>query len=183
MTALVLESVPCEDPLADGEHLKVRGHVGGAGVGAVEQRDEPERGGPVQAELAEEIVLDHTRGDHVLEHVDVAAADVGVAEEVDLQRVGGGVVGHVADDVDEAVADVAGNGPQQIGQEAGGAFEDAEEEDLGVAGIVANGGTDLTDPRPDLFRRKDGGEDGSDVLHPSPPSTLRRAFPPGAWSP
>src|SRR5215212_3646414 len=130
----------------------------------------------MDAELAEEVILDDAGGHDIFEDVDVALADVGVAEEIDLQRVGGGVVRNVADDVDEAIADVAGDGAQEVAEEAGGAFEDAEEEDLLLAGVGADRGAELTDPGLDLFL----GEDGSDVLHPSPPSTLRRAFPPGA---
>src|SRR6185503_6344970 len=139
-TPVVLQAVAGKSAVRDGEGAEVRLHVDRAGVGAVEQGHEAERGRSVLAQLAEQVVLDDAGVDDVLEHVDVPAPDVGEAEEVDLQRVRGAVPFGVADDVDEAIADVAGDGPEQIGQEDRPAFEDAEEEDLRVAGIAANVG-------------------------------------------
>src|SRR5688572_28375318 len=179
ISPLVLEAVAGVDAVGDGEAVKMSGDIRGAGVGAVEQGDEPERGRRVHAQLAEKVILDHAGRHDIFEDVDVPLANVGVTEEVDLDGVGDLVVTCVADHVDEAITDVTRDGSQQVAEEAGGAFEDSEEKDLRVTGIGPDRRPDLTNSSPDLFL----GEDGSDVLHPSPPSTLRRAFPPGLWSP
>src|SRR5688572_28039926 len=111
---------------------------------------------------------------YVLENVDAAIADVGVAQEVDLQRVGELMVGDVADDVDEAITDFALDRAHEIGEEARLPFENAEEEHFALAGIALN----FLCERANAIRDLLSGEYWSDLLHRSPPSTLRKACRP-----
>ena len=58
---------------------------------------------------------------------------------------------HIADDIDVAVTDVAGDGAHQVGEEERRPLEDAEEEDFGLAGILADLRAQPIDPLGDLL--------------------------------
>jgi len=107
-------------------------------VGPVQQGDEMDRGRLVEPELLEQVVLDHARRHDVLQHVHVAALDLDVADEIDLERGGGPGVVDVAHDVDEAVVHFARDGAHQIRQKDRSPLQDAEEEDLALAGVFAD---------------------------------------------
>src|SRR3954453_11688162 len=110
-----LQSVPDVRALGAVECDEIDGQVDRAGVRPVDECDELERGRILLAELGQEVRLDHAGADHVFDDVDIAAADIDPAQEVDLHRRIDLRVRDVADDVDEAVAGLARNAPQQIG--------------------------------------------------------------------
>src|SRR5436853_5403112 len=110
----------------------------------------------------------------------MAVGDLGVTDEIDLQRGGGVGIGDVTDDVDVAVADFAGDGADQIGEETAGSFEDAEEEDLAWTAIGADRFAEAGDPFGDLL----SGVGSLDLrllrlTHRHAPTTLRTARPRG----
>ncbi len=154
----MFQSVTGVGAFVDGEDAEIGGHVDGADVGPVEECDEAQGGRGVGAELGEEVILDDAGVDDVLEHVDVAVADVGEAEEVDLERVGDLVVPGVAHDVDESVTDVPRQGTKEIGEEKRRSLQDAEQKDLGVAGVFADLHRDLSNATCDFVSAEDRGD-------------------------
>src|SRR5947209_4377770 len=81
-----LQSIPDVRALGAFECDEINREVDRARVAAVDERDELEAGGILLAQLSQEVGLDHAGADDVLDHVDIAAADVDPAQEVDLHR-------------------------------------------------------------------------------------------------
>ena len=142
-----------------------------AALGFVEAGGDLERRGFVLEHEAAEIAEGEAGVEDVFDDDDVLAFD-GVVDVLDeLDGSGGDSGAAVAGDGDEVEGVVDADGAGEVGEEDGGAFEDADEDD-GFAGVI--GGdfcADLTGAVGDLlfgeenFHCCGGGKDGRACLH------------------
>ena len=152
MLAVHFEAITDENAAMIGlERPVIDFELDGPQLRPVHQRDEFQLRRIFLPQLLQQIRFDHTRRNDIFQKIDMLAGDVGPVQIVDLHRARRLGVGHLANDVDESVTDVAGNRAHQIREEERRAFEDAEEEDLCFTGVFADAFAELGDAAGDLF--------------------------------
>src|SRR5512146_1006604 len=99
----------------------------------------------VLPELGQEIALDDTGRDNILQNVQALASHVELREEVDLHRLGRLGVGVVANHVHPLEAHMPWSLAQKVAEEHGRSLENADQADLFVARVAPDVDRELAD--------------------------------------